>query len=329
MNSKAPYRIAFFGTPAFSVPTLKSLFESQDFKVELVVSQPDRPSGRKLKLTPSPVKVWALENNLSVITPESCRTNDFIDEFKALNLDGAVVVAFGQILNDKLLGLCPQRFVNLHASLLPRWRGAAPIQRSIMMGDHETGVSLQVMVKKLDAGDVISEVRTRIQLDENSIQLHDRLSMLGAHQTVQDLKSYFDGELQPIAQDEQLVTYAAKIEKDETWIDWSKPSQEVWNHIRGLALGPGGTTGVHSKRLKIIKAKPLVDEKKLNKEVTPGLVNHIDDHGFVVQCGLSAEGLNTSLFVEEVQPESKPVMKAKDYLNGGLLKANDILKSQI
>ena len=168
-----PYKIVFFGTPEFAVPTLKALHESDLFDVCLVVSQPDRPSGRKLKLTPSPVKTWAESQGLPVLTPETCKTNEFLEHFKSLNVDGAVVVAFGQILTQKLLNLCPDRFINMHASLLPRWRGAAPIQRAIMSGDTLTGVSAQVMVKRLDAGDVVFEEKTEISESENSVELHD------------------------------------------------------------------------------------------------------------------------------------------------------------
>ncbi len=326
MMKKSKYKIAFFGTPEFSVPILKTLFESEDFEVALVVTQPDRPSGRNLKLTPSPVKVWALSNNLKVISPESCKTDHFIEEFKSLNIEACVVVAFGQILNQKLLNLCPDKFVNIHASLLPHLRGAAPIQRSIMMGDIETGVSLQVMVKKLDAGDVISEIKTKILPHENAIELHDRLSILGSELLKNDLKDFLNGKINSKPQNEQFVTYASKIEKNETWIDWNLNAQQIWNHIRGLALGPGGTTNHNGRRLKIIRAEPLsaLDLTKLdvlldsgtNKK--PGSVVKILNEGFVVACGE-----DSFLLVTSVQPESKPVMTAKAFLNNGVLKEQD------
>jgi methionyl-tRNA formyltransferase len=318
-----PYKIAFFGTPEFSVPILKSLYESEGFEVVTVVSQPDRPSGRNLKLTPSPVKAWALKNGLPVITPETCKTPEFIEAIKKLNLDAVVVVAFGQILNQKLLDIYPHKFINIHASLLPRWRGAAPIQRAVMFGDKKTGVSAQVMVKKLDAGDVIFESVTEIKSDENSVQLHDRLSNLAAEGIIDGLTSYLKGELDPKVQDESLVNYAAKIEKNETWIDWSQSADVVWNHIRGLALGPGGACIYKGKRLKIIKAEPVFANIKGHNL---GDVIAIDTDSFMVLCGPTASDASLSgLKVFEVQPESKPIIKVKDFLNGSGLKVNDNL----
>lgn len=316
MKKTPPFRVAFFGTPEFSVGTLESLIVNENYEVVSVVSQPDRPSGRKLKLTPSPVKSYALSQNLDVVTPESCRDLEFINYIKSLNLDVVVVVAFGQILNQKLLDSLPQRFVNLHASLLPRWRGAAPIQRAIMDGDSHTGVSLQVMVKKLDAGAIIAERQIEITPDENSIDLHNKLAKLGAQMVVDELKLYLQGELQIKEQDESLVTYAQKIEKNETWINWSNSAFDIWNHIRGLALGPGGTTLLKAKRLKVINAKPQKKEESLSTNT--GEVTLITSEYFVVQCGF-----DTELLVYSVQPESKPIMSAQAFINGGLLNLKD------
>ncbi len=330
MKVKTP--IVFFGTPDFSVPSLKALHQSDQFDIKLVVSQPDRPSGRKLKLTSSPVKIWAEMNNLKVITPENCKSEEFISFFESLGVEGAVVVAFGQILNQKLLNLCPSKFINIHASLLPRWRGAAPIQRAIMEGDRVTGVSLQVMVKKLDAGCVISESKTEITPDENSIELHDRLSLLGAKLALKSVKKYFLSEIQPAAQQESLVTYAAKIEKNETWIRWSESSQQIWNHIRGLALGPGGSTSFKNKRLKVIKAKPMsvknfeqiMDLALIFDSKKPGEILVSNSNGFYVFCGQDESSFSV-LFVDQVQPESKPKMLACSYVNGSGLKEGNIL----
>lgn len=361
--------IAFFGTPEFSVPILKALHESSEFDVKVVISQPDRPSGRNLKLTPSAVKTWALNHSLPVMTPETCKTEEFMQEFKNYGVHACVVVAFGQILNQKLLNTCPDKFINIHASLLPRWRGAAPIQRAVMSGDKMTGVSAQVMVKKLDAGDVIFEVQTQITDQENSLELHDRLSFLAAEKIVSGLKSYLEGNLSRNVQDESLVTYAAKIEKNETWIDWSKSAFEVWNHIRGLAMGPGGATLYKTKRLKIIKAKPIwIDvinlESNLNKfeglsgqnlnfdiysfnenlrTKKHGEVVLTDNNGFYICCGpmkdLESSSLKNSiesdlsmptlLYITSVQPESKPMMKAKDYMNGSGLIVGDLFDGNI
>lgn len=330
--SQRPYKIVFFGTPEFAVPTLKALHESPLFEVCLVVSQPDRPAGRKLKLTPSPVKAWALDHHLPVLTPETCKTDDFINQFKSLNVSGAVVVAFGQILNQKLLDVCPNKFINMHASILPRWRGAAPIQRAIMSGDTRTGVSAQVMVKRLDAGDVIFEVNTAIQAEENSIELHDRLATLSAAEVARGVADYFEGSKVPEKQDESLVTYATKIEKNETWVNWNMSSSDIWNHIRGLALGPGGATLYKNKRLKITKAWPISGQnfdrqftaQSLPKHCKPGQIVVADASGIYVACGGSERSY---LRMTDVQPESKPAMKAKDFINGSGLRAGEIFET--
>ncbi len=338
LNSIPPFKLVFFGTPEFAVPTLNALHESSNFEICLVVSQPDRPSGRKLKLTPSPVKTWAEAHGLPVITPENCKTEEFIQHFKSLKVDAAVVVAFGQILTQKLLDVCPNRFINIHASRLPRWRGAAPIQRAIMCGDQITGVSAQVMVKRLDAGDVIFEQDLAILPSENSINLHDRLAQLASSNCVVGITSYLMGNTSTIKQDESLVTYATKIEKSETWVDWSMSAQEIWNHVRGLALGPGGTTVFNSKRLKITLAKPWdfesykensADLNSINSFVKPsdletkqpGEVLIPDSKEIFVVCGQNKRSL---LQILEVQPDSKPRMVASDFVNGWKLKSSDI-----
>jgi methionyl-tRNA formyltransferase len=334
LKLQKPYKIVFFGTPEFAVPTLKALHTSDLFDICLVVSQPDRPSGRKLKLTPSPVKTWAEAQGLPVLTPETCKTDAFLEHFASLNVDGAVVVAFGQILTQKLLNLCPSKFINMHASLLPRWRGAAPIQRAIMSGDTLTGVSAQVMVKRLDAGDVIFEVKTEILAQENSVELHDRLASLAADKCAEGIAEYFKGLLLPATQDESLVTYATKIEKNETWIDWTKTAPEIWNHIRGLALGPGGATQYKNKRLKIIRAIPLVGQTlqdllqlhslTMGDLKNPGQVLFAKPDGLFVICGQNSKSV---LQIQQVQPESKPAMKVSDFINGSGLKAGDILSN--
>lgn len=302
-------RTVFFGTPEFAVPTLEALVEDSRFEVVHVISQPDRPAGRKMRLTPSIIKARALELGLPVTTPEKCNTPEFLEFFKTLNADLAVVVAFGQILPQKLLDVLDQKFVNLHGSLLPRWRGAAPIQRSIMEGDLKTGVSLQVMVKKLDAGAVISEVATLIEPNENAISLHDRLSLLGARLVQDTLPQYCAGEITPTAQDESLVTYAHKIEKSESEMDWNLPAKQIHQNLRGLALGPGAFCIFKGKKLKIHRA--LVISR--NSDQRPGCVSMVEAQSFSVQTG---EG---QLQVLEVQPESRSKMDVKAFMLGNPL----------
>lgn len=320
------YRTAFFGTPTFAIPSLKALMDHPEFDVVAVFSQPDSPSGRKLKLHPSPLKEWAESKEIQVLTPEKCSTQEFIQSFKELDIDVAVVVAFGQILPQALLDLCDKKFVNLHGSLLPRWRGAAPIQRAVMAGDKNTGVSLQVMVKKLDAGDVIGEKKTEILAFENSLELHDRLSVLGTELIKTDLLAYLKGDVVPSRQEESLVTYAHKIEKEEAIIVWNQHAQKIWNQIRGLAMGPGGVTFLNKKRLKVHRAKVInnINELKeiyqeqenldLNlKKNQPGSIAFCTSAEIIVSCSE-----NSFLILQEVQPESKPKMSVAAFLAGNI-----------
>lgn len=310
-------RTVFFGTPEFAIPTLEALVEDPRFEVVHVISQPDRPAGRKMRLTSSAVKTRALELRLPVTTPEKCNSQDFVDFFKTLEADLAVVVAFGQILPQRLLDTLDQKFVNLHGSLLPRWRGAAPIQRSIMAGDSKTGVSLQVMVKKLDAGAVISEEATLIEPNENAISLHDRLALLGARLVQEALPQYIAGEIVPQAQNESLVTYAHKIDKSESEIDWSLSAKQIHQNIRGLALGPGAFGLFKGKKLKIHKALVIAEDAPSNFK--PGQVSDIDAQSFSVQ---TASG---QLQILEVQPESKSKMDVKAFMLGNSLELGQSL----
>ena len=223
------------------------------------------------------------------------------------------MIAFGQILPQDLLDICPQKFINVHASLLPRWRGAAPIQRAIINGDTKTGVCLQSMVLKLDAGDIISQEETEISERDTAIDLHDRLSEMGAHLLQKTLKSYFEGKIAPVSQEDSKTTYASKIQSQESGIDWFQSAFQIWNLIRGLALGPGGVSFLNSKRLKLIKCQPLSEEvsSEASQELLPGAIKAIYKDSFDIACGE-----RTCLRVFSLQPESKLQMSAKDFLNG-------------
>ena len=232
-------RVVFLGTPQFSVPSLRSLHSDPRFEVVHVVSQPDRPRGRNQKLSPSPVKELALELGLPVSTPK--RADEILPELKSTKAEMAVVVAFGQILSPSFLASFPKGVVNVHASLLPRWRGAAPIQRALEAGDAVSGVTLQRVVPALDAGDVISERQINIEeLDAND--LFQRFADLGAELLQLDLYDYWRGQLVPKAQDESRVTLAKKVQKSESEINWSLSASVLHNQIRAFAAGPGSFT---------------------------------------------------------------------------------------
>jgi len=302
-------RVLFLGTPDFAAASLERLIQDDDhYEIAAVITQPDRPAGRKMQLKPSPVKELALKHGLEVLTPESVNTEEFLAKIKSYGAESAAVVAFGQILSQKFLDLFPRGCVNVHASLLPRWRGAAPIQRAIMEGDRESGVSLQIVVKKLDAGPVLGTRTVKITDDMDARDLHDQLKVLGADLLHIEYMDYLRGNLTPVEQDESLATYAAKITKSEARLDWSLPARTLFNRVRGLAMGPfafcqlpGGST------LKIHKTKVL-DENEVHG--APGEIVQVGPESIAVACG---QGL---LEVLEVQPESRSRMTVAEYLRG-------------
>lgn len=294
--------------------SLKALLEDEHYEVVGVVTQPDRPSGRKLQLAPTPVKALAQAKGLKVMAPESLKENRLIfEEIKLWSAEIAVVVAFGQILTQEFLDSFPLGCVNVHASLLPRWRGAAPIQRAIEAGDVETGVCLQKMVKKLDAGDVIGERRVVIGENENSQELHDRLAELGADLLRVEMMDYIRGNLAPHPQDESQVTFAKKIEKSESQLDWSLPAKTLHNKVRAFVWGPGTYSFLEGKRLKIHRTR-LVSEESAAKGSAGQLVA-VSESGLQVQCG---QGL---LEILEVQPESRNRMSVAELLKSQQIQA--------
>ncbi len=299
------FRVLFCGTPEFAVPALAMLSQMSDIKIVHALSQPDRPSGRGHKLQASPVKQKAIELQIPVSTPENINTPENIDFLKTLQLDAIVVVAYGQILKQPFLDLCPQKCVNLHGSCLPRWRGAAPIQRAIMAGDHESGVSLQVIVKKLDAGPVIGERKLKLGPEINALQLHNELQILGGELFKSEFLGFLNGNIEPRVQDETQVTYAAKIEKAEAQIDWSWPATKIHNLVRGLTMGPHATT--------VFKGVPYkIHQTRVNESSVKGsgqILTVAKDH-LTVACGEGA------LEIWQVQPESKKRMSVEEHLRG-------------
>ncbi len=298
------------GTPDFGSATLEALIKDPQIEVPLVISQPDTKRGRKMKLTPSPIKAKALELGLEVETPEKVSTPEFIEKIKSLKLDAALVLAYGQLLKQDLLDVLPNKFVNIHASLLPRWRGAAPIQRAVMAGDKETGLSFQAMQLKLDSGPIIFEEKTEILEEENSLELAKRLSVISSNLVCKVMKGHIDGQFDLVSQDEAKVTYAKKIEKSEGLINWSMDAQALHDHIRGLKWGPGAYTNFEGKRLKISDTKI-----KLSENTEQGVLSFIEEmaSGDLILWVGTAKGL---LGVGTVQPEGKPSIKAKDFVNG-------------
>ncbi len=302
----------------FAVPALAALQTSPEFEVLKVFTQPDRPSGRGNKLKPSPIKMAAQDFSLPVETPEKISTPAIIESIRLEKFDVGVVVAYGQILSQDFLDAFTYGCVNVHSSLLPRWRGAAPMQRALMAGDEVTGVSLQRVVKKLDAGDVIAEIQMPLPIEIGATQLYAGLSQKGAQLLTRNLGAYIKGVIKPVPQDESQVTYAKKILKEEGLVDWNQSSFAIHNRIRGLDMGgPFAYTHFNQKTLKLHKSLPLEGQH----QAQPGMVVDVKKESFIVACG---EG-ELELFI--VQPESKARMNSADFIRGYHLKEGDRFES--
>ena len=292
-------RLAFMGTPDFAVPTLADLI-AQGHDIAAVYSQPPRPKGRGMTLEPGAVHRFADSAKLPVRTPLSLKSAEEQAAFAALELDAAIVVAYGLLLPKSILDTPKLGCFNLHGSLLPRWRGAAPIQRAVMAGDAETGVMVMQMDEGLDTGAVLMAERVTIGR-KTSGELTTELSRLGADLMVRSLGALERGGVTPQPQSEDGVTYAKKISKEEARIDWSRPAREIDAHIRGLAPFPGAWTDANGERLKILYADPVDGNGK------PGLA--LDD-GLTIACGEGA------LKLVKVQRAGKSVMTAAELLKG-------------
>jgi methionyl-tRNA formyltransferase len=330
-------RVVFLGTPEFAVTCLESMVKDKHYEIVGVVTQPDRPAGRKMQLTPTAVKTFCLKKNIPVISPENLKDEETLRGIHAWSAEVAVVVAFGQLLTEKFMNLFPLGAVNVHGSLLPRWRGAAPIQRAIETGDLETGVALQKMVKKLDAGDILGIRKIPITQDVNAQELHDKLACLGGELLNVELMDYARGNLTAISQNEELVTYAKKIEKSEGEIHWKKSAQEIHNQIRAFVMGPGSFTFfTHSTsdansssngriKVKIHKTQILSEDRVLMNPIMQVAVNN-PMPGVVMfaeggECWVSTG--RGFLKILEIQPESRNRMKIEDFIKGYGLKSGD------
>lgn len=246
-------KIIFSGTPDFAVPALQMLIDS-DHEICAVYTQPDRPAGRGRKLTPSPVKKLALDAGIPVLQPETLKTDEDIKQLELFNADLMIVVAYGLMLPQAVLDAPKYGCINIHGSLLPRWRGAAPIHRAVMAGDEKTGVTIMQVIKKLDAGDMLQKEQCLIEPHHSSSDLHDKLSELGAIGLKKVLAQIEQGTLVAETQDETLVTYAAKLEKNEAVLDWHLSAIELDRKIRGLNSWPVAQTLFNDKVLRVWSA---------------------------------------------------------------------------
>jgi methionyl-tRNA formyltransferase len=304
-----PLRLIFMGTPEFAVPTLLELV-AHGHEIAAVYTRTAKPAGRGMKLQPTPVEVQARRLGIPVATPVTLKTREALEAFRALHAEAAVVVAYGMILPQAILDAPKLGCFNLHASLLPRWRGAAPINRAIMEGDSETGVMVMKMDVGLDTGDVAMAERMAITDAMTAADVHDALAPLGADLMVRAMGALERGRLQLTRQSEDGVTYAAKIEKAEARIDWNKPARTVLRHIHGLSPFPGAWCEMASEgeqvRVKILRCEMI------DRSGAPGDV--LDDH-------LTIAGQEGALRILELQRAGKAPMKAEDFLRGTPLKA--------
>jgi len=297
--------IVFMGTPEFAIPTLKTLQHSSH-SILSVITQPDRRKGRGQKLLISPVKQVAQDFHLPILQPETVNAPEFIDALSQNRPDAIIVVAFGQILSETFLKI-PKRFcINLHSSLLPKYRGAAPIHRSILNGDTRTGVTSMIMDKGMDTGDILLVKETPILATDNAQTLHDTLSEMGGALILETLRRLEENTLLPTPQDHSHATYAPKLKKEEGLIKWDQSATILLNQVRGLTPWPGTYTLLNKKRLRILKAQVVEG----TSDDSPGQVARVTDAGVEVGTGQGR------LVITELQPEGKKSMSAKSFLAG-------------
>lgn len=295
--------IIFMGTPDFSATVLKGLLESKQYEILAVVTQPDRAVGRKKEIRMTPVKELALDYGLPIYQPEKLSKSAELDSLMNLNADGIVTAAFGQFLPSKLLDSV-NFAVNVHASLLPKYRGGAPIHYAIINGDKEAGVTIMEMVKEMDAGDMIARRAIPIEETDNVGTMFEKLALVGRDLLLDTLPSYLSGDIKPVPQDKNQVTFSPNISPEEERIDWTKTNRQIFNQIRGMYPWPVAHTLLNGDRFKIYEATPVEGAGH------SGEILAIGKKELIVAAGEGALSLKT------VQPAGKPKMTIVDFLNG-------------
>jgi len=306
--------IIFMGTPEFAVPSLQALIDSE-YNVVAVVCQPDRPSGRGRKLTSPPVKILAEANSIPVLQPEKVRTDEFYETLKEFKPDLICVTAYGRIIPKNILELPKYGCLNVHASLLPKYRGAAPINWAIINGEKNTGITTMLMDEGMDTGDILLKKEIEIGENDTSIELGEKLSNIGAALLIETIKKGQNDEIKPIKQNDDEATSAPIIKKDVGKIDWSRSAIEIRNLIRGTQPWPGAFTSYQDKNLKIFKA--VVDDMEGN----PGEILNSNNGRLVIGTG------NKSLSIEELQIEGGKRLNVSDFLRGTPMLEKNIIGS--
>jgi methionyl-tRNA formyltransferase len=306
-------RIVFFGTPVFAVPTLSALLESSH-SIVAVVTQPDRPRDRGQKVRPGAIKSLAEERGLQILQPARLRDDAFLSSFRSLDPDLAIVVAYGRILPRELLDLPKLGFVNVHGSLSPRWRGAAPVHRAILAGDAITGVTIMRVVAALDAGPMLATAQTEIGKDETSAELETRLASMGAELLGTTVDRLAAGPVAATPQDETLVTYAPRLERRESRIDWARPAADVHNQIRGLQPWPLAAALLRGRRVSLHRSQIASHEPP---GADAGTIVDLESGGIVVATAPGA------VRITRLQAEGRQMLPASEFVSGSRLTTGD------
>lgn len=316
---QTPLRIVFMGTPNFAATSLQALLDGPD-KIVAVVTQPDRAKGRSKKLQPSPVKIIATETDIPILQPTSdIKSKEFHNGLVSYKPDLIVVVAYGRLLPKNILELPPLGCVNLHGSLLPKYRGAAPIQWSIINNDEEVGVSVMQMDEGMDTGDVLCRSRIPADPDETSATLFDKLATLGSDTLLNAIKGLKEGTLVPIPQNDSLASHAPRLKKNDGLINWATDAHILHSLVRGLDPWPTAFTFLHGKRLKLFAPEII----HIDTDAEPGTILQADKRGFLIACG------NNALQFHQVQPEGKKKMSTDVWLRGAQIAPGTKFRSKL
>ena len=304
MNDLPKISVGFFGTPDFSLQFLKNLFQ-KEVEIKFVVSQPATKSGRGKRIKLSAVEEWAIEKDIPTYTPKKTNEVDFLEMIKLIKVDFIIVVAYGNMVCDEIINHPKYQTINVHASLLPKWRGAAPIQRAIMNMDQETGISIMKIIPKLDAGPILMQSKIKITQEINHQELSDKMSKLGAKLILDTIKLIENNKVNFIEQNEAEVTYAKKIQKTETKINWNDSADKVIAKINAFYPNPGSWFELNGIRIKVIKAREIISK---------GLPGTILNDKFTIACSKNA------IQIIELKKEGKQIMTTEDFLRGNEIK---------
>ncbi len=313
-------KVVYMGTPDFAVGALNSIIEA-GHEVKLVVTQPDKARGRGGEVSYSPVKECALSHGIEVFQPVKIRTQENVDILKEIDADIYVVAAFGQILSEEILGIPRFGCINIHASLLPKYRGAAPIQWCILNGEEKTGVTIMQMDKGVDTGDILLQRELKIASDETGASLFDKLAELGSRTVVEALTLIEEGRITPVKQDETEATHVGMLSKEMGRIDWNAESVRIERYVRGLNSWPGAFTGHKGRMLKIWASRVAEPDEVLAGSAVPGTVIRADNSGLYVMTGKGV------LVITELQLEGKKRMDTASFLRGQAIDTGEVLGS--